>query len=194
MSDHSFLRERSEPELQGVTNARLTCCTFPFNDLPVIESHLHPCFAICHAGRFQKQLVKFSEKNAPPLFLRLTAMMVVYRSWMSREPDPTFYESPAPNDNHSESDRTERRRLDQSPRLLRRRKRSSQNSPLAKRTSKKRRGSGSPPQDSSCAGQFNLQSLNAMYSPHNNNERQRVHDWVSNINGERCIKTDIMCV
>jgi hypothetical protein len=47
--------------------------SYPFADFPVLQSHVHPCFAICHAGRFKPNLAQYLLSTSPDLYICVTA-------------------------------------------------------------------------------------------------------------------------
>jgi hypothetical protein len=58
---------------------------YPFADFPVLQTHVHPCYAICHAGRFRRHQHKFSPGTSHDLYVRLTTVIATYSEWMDAE-------------------------------------------------------------------------------------------------------------
>jgi hypothetical protein len=167
----------------------------PYSGFPSLESHVHPCFAICHAGRFSKQVDGFVEHIHPDISSRLTSMTTTYSNWLAATPDMAFRQQPRvppDEDDPSEGDRTRMRRLDKpSPRrsLRLQSKENRQVSPSEGRGSKKRQRSD---EQHDCQDNRSLRDLEAEKSrPHTyKHKREFVQDWVSSVIGQTFVEDD----
>ena len=176
--------------------------SFPFSGFPILQSHVHPCFAICHAGIRVNHLRGLREHFGSDLFFRITSMRSTYSSWTTIEPDMAFYEQPRvprDEDHPSESGWTRTGRLDKPPlrRSLRLQGRNDrQVSPSEGRGGKKRQRSDN---QRDCHGDtgyqdHGLRALKAELSHPHTYKRKRgfVLDWVSSVAGQTFVEDDTM--
>jgi len=175
--------------------------SFPFSGFPILQSHVHPCFAICHAGICVKNLRGVREHFGEDLFNRITSMSRTYIDWMATEPDTAFYEQPrAPRneDDPSESGWTRTGRLHDPPprRSLRLRgKNDRQVSPSEGRGGKKRQRSNNQRDchDDTGYQDYGLRALKAEFCHPHTYKRKRgfVLDWVSSVAGQTFVEDDM---
>jgi hypothetical protein len=176
--------------------------SFPFSGFPILQSHVHPCFAIFHAGLFAEHVRGFRPHISPDLFSRITSMIGTYTTWIVTKPDTAFYEQPRvprDDDHPSESGWTRTGRLDEPPprRSLRLQgKNDRQVSPSEGRGGKKRQRDDN---QRDCHGDTGYQDcgLRALKAepPHPHTYKRKrgfVLDWVSSVAGQTFVEDDTM--
>jgi hypothetical protein len=174
---------------------------YPFSSFPVLQSHVHPCFAICHAGRFTKEQDKFFPGTRTDLYFRLTKVNATYIEWTTATLSDEFLEDPLPTDrdDHAGDDETHPNRVDgaghrRSDRLQNKKNR--QGSPSEGRGGKKRRSDN----QRDCHGDTRhedsrgLRALKAENChPHTyKRKREFVRDWVSSVIGQTFAEDDTL--
>ncbi|KAG5634260.1 hypothetical protein DXG03_006041 [Asterophora parasitica] len=77
------------PPTSAITQTAAEAHTYPFRSLPIITSHVHPCFVICHVGRivgrpgYMDMLMDYELNNQDfsPVFLEC---LRCYHQWLMR--------------------------------------------------------------------------------------------------------------
>lgn len=165
--------------------------THPHKDFPVLESHVHPCFVICHAGQFT-ELLNAYRSLGDEIFARLATMISLYHKWMKVRPDESFYQQLAANDEYSESNKTANHRLEEAPfrRSVRLRDSREQGSPSEGRGKKRRRSHG----QCDTLQRLDLWACKANFSrPHPfKHRREVVQEWVSSVAEQTFVGDDGM--
>jgi hypothetical protein len=71
---------------------------YPFAGFPalqsLLQSHAHPCFAICHAGRFKPNLYQYFSSTSHDLYIRLSKVMFTYSQWTAAQLSVEFLNDP----------------------------------------------------------------------------------------------------
>jgi hypothetical protein len=175
---------------------------YPFSSFPVLQSHVHPCFAICHAGRLMKEMDNFISSTRSDLYIRLTKVNATYSRWISAELSDEFLEDPLPTDRDDRAgdDETHPNRAEgaghrRSDRLQKKNNR--QGSPSAGRGGKRRQRSDD---QRDCHGDTRhedsrgFRALKAeIHQPHTyKRKREFVRDWVSSVIGQTFAEDDTM--
>jgi len=176
---------------------------YPFSSFPVLQSHVHPCFAICHAGQFGKEQDSYVPSISPDLYLRFNRVFTIYQMWTDTEPDATFSENPRlptdrrdPDDgDDTHLDRVEEAEYRRSVRLQNKNNR--QGSPLEGRGGKKRQRSEN---QRDCLGDTRHQDSKGLRAlkaenchPHTyKRKREFVRDWVSSVVGQTFVEDDTL--
>jgi len=172
---------------------------YPFSSFPVLQSHIHPCFAICHAGRFTKEQDNFISSTRSDLYIRLTKVNATYSRWISAELSDEFFEDPLPTDRDDRAgdDETHPNRAEgaghrRSDRLQNKKNR--QGSPSAGRGGKTRQRSDNHHGDTRHEDSRGLRALKAeIHQPHTyKRKREFIRDWVSSVIGQTFVEGDTL--
>jgi hypothetical protein len=175
----------------------------PFSSFPVLQSHIHPCFAISHAGQFTEEQDNFSPGTSHDLYVRLTKVTATYVKWTNVKPAGEFLENPRlptnrrnPDDgDDTHLDRVEEAEYRRSVRLQNKNNR--QGSPLEGRGGKKRQRSDNQRDCHGDTRHQDSQGLRALKAenchPHTYKRKQEfVRDWVSSVIGQTFAEDDTM--
>jgi len=176
---------------------------YPFSSFPVLQSHVHPCFAICHAGRFKPNVEQYVLSTSKDLYFRLSKVLFTYARWMSTRPSVEFLNNPrlpTDRDDRTGDDETHSNRADdtsnrRSARLQNKNNR--QGSPLEGRGGKKRQRSNNQRDchdDTRHEDPRGLRALKAENThPHTyKRKREFVRDWVSSVVGQTFVEDDTL--
>jgi hypothetical protein len=174
--------------------------SYPFADFPTLESHVHPCFAICHAGRISN-VYKFFRGISTELSNRLTFVANTYYRWEFPMPCLEFRKNPklSPDDDDDRSDagKTRMYRVDHFSFLQRIRNHKNSDPPKGRRKEREREWDAEQHDcydGKRCIDLHNLRSISGffsgIYEDPNERKRKLVRNWVSSIIGQTFVEDD----
>jgi hypothetical protein len=177
--------------------------SYPFADFPVLQSHVHPCFAICHAGPNLALLAQYLSSTSPDLYNRLSKVSFTYLRWTTTRPSVEFLNNPrlpTDRDDRTGDDETHSYRADdasnrRSARLQNKNDR--QGSPSAGRGGKKRQRADNQRDCHGDTRHEDSRGLRALKAenchPHTyKRKREFVRDWVSSVIGQTFAEDETM--